>query len=112
MYGHIGKFTATEGNEHALLDCLIQASRDVIGTTGLHQYQIFLGEDGAVWAVEIWASREDHDASLQDQATKDLIAAVRPLIASAQSNQLTFQGGLGTDGLWKDASLNSIPAGN
>ncbi len=114
MYGHVGYFTATEGNTAELLDILIQASREVPGIDGLIQYQIFSGEDGRIWAVEIWDSKEAHDASLHLQITKDLIAKARPIIADGNSNHLTFQGGLGPDGRWigADGQADSQEAGN
>ena len=112
MYSHIGRFTPVEGRENDLLQALVAAARQMIGTSGLIEYQIFSSDDGAVWAVEIWVTRADHDASLDDQTTKDLISSVRPLIASAQANQLTFQGGLCPDGQWVDANLNPETAGH
>jgi len=99
MYGHVGRFTAVEGHETELLEVLISAAQATPGTAGLIQYQIFSGADGGVWAVEIWSSKEAHDASLQLPATRALIDQVRPIIASGQSNHLTFCGGL-TNGAW------------
>jgi quinol monooxygenase YgiN len=101
MYSHVGRFSAADGRESDLLEALVSAARSMPGTKGLIQYQIFAGEDGAVWAVEIWESREAHDAALQLPETRSLIDQVRPIIASGQSNHLTYHGGV-TNRAWTD----------
>ncbi len=46
-----------------------------------------------VFVTELWTSREAHDASLQDERTREQIARGRPLIAAFRSEELRPVGG-------------------
>jgi quinol monooxygenase YgiN len=48
-----------------------------------------------VFVTELWSSKEAHDASLQDERTREAIARGRPLIASFASDELRPVGGRG-----------------
>jgi quinol monooxygenase YgiN len=50
----------------------------------------------AVWVTEVWTSPEAHQASLEDEAVRELITQARPLIAGlGERFQLSPVGGKG-----------------
>lgn len=83
MYGLIGSFKAHPGQRDALLNLLLQAANLVPEMDGCYLYVISKAADDpdTVWIAEAWRTREDHDASLTNQAVRDIIASARPLIA-------------------------------
>ncbi|TGD74320.1 antibiotic biosynthesis monooxygenase [Mangrovimicrobium sediminis] len=64
MYGILGKLLATPGNRERLAQVLVAGSRDMPGNLA---YVVALDEadELALWVTEVWASREEHQASLQ-----------------------------------------------
>ncbi|UYN91031.1 MAG: antibiotic biosynthesis monooxygenase [Anaerolineales bacterium] len=97
-YGVHGKFSATPGNGPALLHILLQAAEGLRHNPDCLIYLVSSqpGEPDAVWVSEVWASQPAHQASLEDQATRELISQARPLIAAISDRvELDTQGGKG-----------------
>ena len=97
-YGLHGKFTATAGNGPALLRILLQAAEGLRHKPDCLIYLVSSEPNNpdAVWVSEVWASQAAHQASLEDQATRDLITLARPLIAGvSERTELHTQGGKG-----------------
>ena len=96
-YGLHGKLQATEGKGRELADILLEASRLVLDGS-CHLYLVSLDEatPDAVWVTEVWDSKEEHDASLQDPAVRNLIGRAMPLIGEppVQGQVLKVLGGL------------------
>ena len=81
-FGLVGSFKAHPGQGDALAEVLVRAAEGLGGNPECELYVISRSEDpDAVWVTEVWTSREAHRASLEDQATRELIAEARPLIA-------------------------------
>jgi len=98
MYGLFGKLTAQPGQRDALIDQLLQAANLMPEIEGCHLYIINAAPDdpNAIWVYEAWRSQADHDASLNHEMVKAVIAAARPLIAGGGERfVLTPVGGKG-----------------
>jgi quinol monooxygenase YgiN len=82
-FGMIGKLTAHPGQRDALVQHLLAASRIVAKTSGCELYFVSTSSDesDAVWVIEVWRTKADHDASLTIPEVRQLIGEARPLIA-------------------------------
>jgi len=99
MYGLQGKMVAKPGKRDALLALLLEASRGV-PMPGCRLYVVseVASEADAIAITEVWDDREAHQASLQLDRVRALIAKARPLIASmGESVELRPAGGQGLD---------------
>ena len=83
MFGLIGKLKTHPGQRDALIDLLLEAAALMPEIEGCYLYVINKATDNpdTVWVTETWRSREDHDASLTNEAVLAIIASARPLIA-------------------------------
>ena len=91
-----GKLTAVSGKRGELQDILLRAAELVRPMHGQKLYIVSVEDDGDdVWVTEVWDSKKDHDASLQDAVVRKLIGEAMPLIASppSQGQELTTVGG-------------------
>jgi quinol monooxygenase YgiN len=98
MYGLIGRIDAVPGKRDALMDILLEGTA---GMPGCLLYVVSRDVDApdALWVTEIWARKEDHQASLTLPAVRDAIGRGRPLIAGfAQRVELDPVGGHGLPG--------------
>src|SRR5215218_3094641 len=98
MYGLFGKMRAQPGQRDALIDQLLQAAKLMPEIEGCHLYVINSAPDDpdVIWVYEAWRSQADHDASLNHETVKAVIAAARPLIAGGGERfVLTPVGGKG-----------------
>jgi len=80
MYGLIGKMLAQPGRRDALVEALLGGTGSMPGCLSYVIAKDDTDPD-ALWITEVWASREDHAASLQLPEVKAAIATGRPLIA-------------------------------
>jgi len=99
MYGLQGKLTAKPGQRGALVALLLEASRGV-PMPGCRLYVVseVAAEADAIAITEVWDDREAHQASLQLERVRGLIAKARPLIASMEALvELRPVGGQGLD---------------
>ena len=99
MYGLQGRMVAKPGQRDALLALLLEASR---GTPmpGCRLYIVseVPAEPDAIAITEVWNDKAAHDASLQLETVRALIAKARPLLASmAEPLELRPVGGQGLD---------------
>ena len=99
MYGLQGKMLAKTGQRDALLAILLEASR---GTPmpGCRLYIVseIPAEPDAIAITEVWDDRAAHQASLQLESVRSLIAKARPLIATMEpAIELRPIGGQGLD---------------
>jgi quinol monooxygenase YgiN len=93
LYALIGKFAATDGNQAALGDRLLEAAREMTNAPGCLQYLVYLDDADGVWVSEIRQSQVDHDASLDLPGVREFIRATMPLIAGMEHFPLTLLGG-------------------
>ena len=99
MYGLQGKMLAKAGQRDALLTILLDASRGA-PMPGCRLYVVseIPAEPDAIAITEVWDDREAHQASLQLESVRALIAKARPFIASMeQPVELRPIGGQGLD---------------
>ncbi len=82
-YGLVGSFKAQPGQGDRLAEVLLRAAARVGADCDCELYVISRSPDDpdAVWVTEVWTSPEAHGASLDDEATRELITEARPLIA-------------------------------
>ena len=80
MFGLIGKMRAAAGKRDELIAIL---SAGTGAMPGCISYVIAedVSDLDAIWITEVWASEENHKASLQLPEVKAAIAKGRPLIA-------------------------------
>ena len=83
MFGMIGKLKAHPGQRDALIDYLLRASDLMPEMEGCYLYVVSKAADDPdiLWITEVWRSREDHQASLANEAVRAIITLARPLIA-------------------------------
>jgi quinol monooxygenase YgiN len=97
MYGLQGKLIAKPGQRDALIALLLEASRPA-GMPGCRLYVVseIHSEPDAISIVEVWDDKAAHDASLQLDSVRSVIAKGRPLIAGmGESVELRPVGGQG-----------------
>lgn len=83
MYGLMGKIVAQDGQREVLLAHLLQAAQQLSSLASCYLYVVSKAtdDDHAIWVTEVWQSKDAHQASLQQTAIQELIAAARPLMA-------------------------------
>lgn len=82
MYGMCGKLVAQAGKRDQFVEILTRAASLVGQLPGCHLYVVNedLADETGIWVMEIWADKAAHDASLQDDRVKSLIAEAMPLM--------------------------------
>lgn len=97
MYGLIGNMKAHPGQREALTKLLLKSANDLREMDGCYLYVISNATDDpdTIWITEAWRSKADHDASLQREDVRAVIASARPLIASLNGFEITPLGGKG-----------------
>ena len=98
MYGIIGPIEAVEGKRDALIDILLEGTTEMPGCL---QYVVARDPEApdALWVTEVWARREDHEASLSLPQVQSAIAMGRPLIKGFSHRTVTdVVGGHGLGG--------------
>ncbi|GAB5526169.1 MAG: antibiotic biosynthesis monooxygenase [Roseivirga sp.] len=100
-YGLIGSLKAKEGKAEELGKILLKASDLVTNARSCISYVISLdAEDkNLLWITEVWDSKADHDASLQNPEVRALIGTAMPLLDGPpqKGKELKVLGGLGSD---------------
>jgi quinol monooxygenase YgiN len=97
-YGLNGRINAHPGKGDELAANLLDASERMGGMEGCELYLIsrVLGEPDAIVVTEVWRSRDDHAASLENEAVKEVIKRSMPLIAGLSDRvELEPMGGKG-----------------
>lgn len=101
MYGRFGKMRAHEGQREALIGHLLHAAALLRSADGCLLYVVGSANDDpqGVWVMEVWRHQDDHRASLELDAVKELIAVARPLIAGIEpAVEFVAHGGKGLPG--------------
>src|SRR5690349_7863236 len=90
-------FKAQAGQRNRLVEQLLRAASLVQNAPGCELYIVNTGaDDDSVWVTEIWASEEEHRASLAAEGAPELIQQTLPLLAGAPEQiRLTPIGGKG-----------------
>lgn len=100
-YGLHGCLTAKSGQAIALSTLLLQAAELMKEIKGCELYMVSVDKKNPsyIWVTEIWDSKAHHDASLQSEAIRELIAKAMPLLDDApqKGQELNILGGLGVN---------------
>ena len=97
MYGLISKLKTISGKRDALIDILLDGTRDMPGCRIYTVSRDQADEDG-VWIHEVWTSEDHHRAALQLPEVQQALAAGKPLIAGFEARHaVTPVGGVGID---------------
>jgi quinol monooxygenase YgiN len=99
MYGLHGTLLAKPGQRDALVALLLEASRGgKMPGCRLYIVSEVPAEPDAISILEVWDDRAAHDASLQLESVRSVIAKGRPLIVgTGKSVELRPVGGQGLD---------------
>jgi quinol monooxygenase YgiN len=99
-YGLHAHIEAVEGKADDLEALLLEAAAALGDNPDCLLYLVSRspGLPDAVLVTELWTSKEAHDASLQDERTREQIARGRPMIASFRADELRPAGGKTGDG--------------
>ncbi|HWE10692.1 MAG TPA: antibiotic biosynthesis monooxygenase [Solirubrobacteraceae bacterium] len=98
LYGLHVRFRANSGLAVELERLLLEAAAGAGDAPDCRLYVVGRSpeESDLVWVLEVWGSREAHDASLNDPDARALIQRVMPLLAERpQVTQLRPAGGKG-----------------
>lgn len=79
-----GKLVAKEGLRDQLTEIMLKASKLMLSKAkGCKIYAVGHSEDyvNSVFITEIWATKEDHEASLSVEGVRELISEAMPLLA-------------------------------
>lgn len=101
-YGMTGTLKAKEGKGDELVSILLEASKLVSASKGIHLYAVCKDTLHAdtISVFEVWDSKEDHDNSLKLPAVKALISKAMPLIeGKPDGTVLDVIGGKGIDAI-------------
>jgi quinol monooxygenase YgiN len=81
MHGLIGKMTAVPGQRDALIEILLEGTKDMPGCLS---YVVAKDprDASAIWITEVWDSKESHAASLSLPGVRQAITRGKPLIAA------------------------------
>lgn len=98
MYARTGKLVAQTGERQTFIDILLEAA-DVVGERPdcrLYLVTEDLADENGIWVIELWDSKEAHEASLKDERVLALIRRGMPLMESApEAAELRVAGGFG-----------------
>lgn len=100
MYGMQGKLLAKPGERAPFVAILREAAAIVGRMEGCHLYVVSedLSDPEAIWVFEVWDSKAAHDASLQDDSVRALIARAMPLMGGPPDGiELEVVGGHGLE---------------
>ncbi|WP_309122610.1 antibiotic biosynthesis monooxygenase [Paenibacillus sp.] len=95
-FGLIGRLIAVPGKRDELAALLLDAAAAAESFDGCELYAVHVADDDpdGVWVTEVWRDAAAHQASLQLESTKAMIARGRPLIAGfGESRKLRTLGG-------------------
>ena len=89
--------TALPGKGEELAELMLKASELVAPLKGCFIYvvQLSTSEKDTVLITEVWASKEDHQASLTNPEIQELIGKARPLISGMAHQAAQPLGGHG-----------------
>ncbi|MCB8985257.1 MAG: antibiotic biosynthesis monooxygenase [Ardenticatenaceae bacterium] len=95
-----GKLIAHSGKRDELAAVLLRAAEVVGQLPGCRLYAVSaaLDDDTTIWVMEVWDDKAAHDASLEEEGVRTLIAAARPLLGGPPDGaELHILGGHGLE---------------
>ena len=91
-FGMVGKLTTKPQDRDQLIDILSQAAKlmDDIEECYLYVVSTDAEDDGKVWVMELWESKEAHDQSLTLPEVRELIGQAMPILTEMPSGGVTL----------------------
>lgn len=82
QFGMVGKMTTNANDREKLVEILTQASQmmEALDTCQFYIVSEDTDDAGTVWVMELWDSKEAHDASLTRDDVRALIGQAIPLL--------------------------------
>lgn len=99
-YGYIGTLKTTSGHRDDVLSILLEGVDD-LPAAGCAAYIVSTSDADAdlIHVVEVWESKEHHEASLRLPAVRESIERAMPMLTGEfTSEELRVVGGLGLGG--------------
>ncbi len=98
LYSVNGSLSATAENRDELLTYLLEAAEEMKSHEPCLIYSVGIDpeDDTKVYIYEVWVDKESHQASLQLDVFRNLIAKARPIITGMEDfPSLVIKGGKG-----------------
>ncbi len=89
-----GKLVAKEGRRNEITKIMLRASELMLAKAeGCEMYVVGYSEsdENAVFITEIWATKENHEASLSVEGVSELIGEAMPILAEMPTKGLEIQ---------------------
>jgi quinol monooxygenase YgiN len=96
-FGMVNRLVTKAGQRDAVVDILLSGARLQGGMRGCEVYVVHTTptDPNEIWVTEVWSSKTDHEASLQNAEVRTLIEQGRPMIASLVPTVTNAVGGKG-----------------
>ena len=94
-FAMFAKVIAKPGQCDTVLRSLLEASREPMPGCEMYVVNAVPSEPDAVCVYEVWKSQADHDASLQMDSVRTIVARTRPLVERFENVRLEAVGGKG-----------------
>jgi quinol monooxygenase YgiN len=96
-YGMVNRIVTKPGQRDVVVDILLAGAKMQGGMRGCEIYVVHTSttDPNEVWVTEVWRSKADHEASLQNAEVRALIEKGRPMIASIVPTITNAVGGKG-----------------
>jgi quinol monooxygenase YgiN len=99
-YGMLNRITTKPAQRDTVVEILLSGARMQGAMSGCELYVVHTSpkDPNQIWVTEVWRSKEDHEASLENAEVRALIEKGRPLIVSIEQNITVPVGGKGLAG--------------
>jgi quinol monooxygenase YgiN len=96
-FGMVNKLIAKAGQRDAVVEILLAGANVQSGMRGCEMYVVHTSttDPREIWVTEVWRSKADHEASLQNQDVRALVERGRPMIDSVIPTTTNAVGGKG-----------------
>lgn len=98
-FGMVNRIVTKPGQRDAVAEILLSGANMQGGMHGCELYVVHtsVSDPNEIWVTEVWRSKTDHEASLENPEVRALIEKGRPMIASIVPAITTAIGGKGLD---------------
>jgi len=94
-FAMFAKVVAKPGQRDDVLQNLVQASRVPMPGCEMYVVNVVPSEPDAVCVYEVWKSQAEHDASLQMDSVRAIVARTKPFVERFENVKLEAVGGRG-----------------
>jgi quinol monooxygenase YgiN len=96
-FGMVNRLVTKPGQRDAVVEILLSGAKMQGGMRGCEIYIVHTSttDPNEIWVTEVWSSKADHEASLQNPEVRALVEKGRPMIASVVPTLTSVMGGKG-----------------